>query len=194
MTLDWFSGYKLDSGDRGTAIIEQFSDVAYLLTPVGVLMDTFFVIFFRWILTKAAGLTRFWAIKLYFIATILVAALLIGPAVVLIVPSLYPHFFPLAIVLGPEMTTLNHLLVCLLSSTNVVDALCLLLLLLIMALLMTHRLLWPLIKRPVYAANRKQLVKNTKLLGALGTMLLLYAFPNNPVVKWLTQFLPNLKG
>ena len=79
------------------------------------------------------------------------------------------------------------------SLTNLVDALCLLLLLVIMLLLLAHRLVWPVIKRPIYAANRKQLIKNTKLLGALGTMLLLYAFPNNPVVNWITHFLPNLK-
>ena len=59
---------------------------------------------------------------------------------------------------------------------------------------LTHRLLWPVVKRPIYAANRKGLIKNTNLLGALGTMLLFYAFPNNPVVKWLTDFLPKLKG
>jgi hypothetical protein len=80
------------------------------------------------------------------------------------------------------------------SMTNFVDGLCLLLLLAVMALLLAHRLIWPLIKRPVYAANRKQLIKNTKFLGWLGTALLLYAFPNNPVVKWITHFLPNLKG
>jgi len=80
------------------------------------------------------------------------------------------------------------------SMTNLVDALCLLLLITVMTLLLANRLVWPLIKRPIYAANRKGLIKNTKLLGALGTMLLLYAFPNNPVVKWITHFLPNLKG
>ena len=76
------------------------------------------------------------------------------------------------------------------STTNFVDALCLLLLLVVMVLLLAHRIVWPLIKRPIYAANRKQLIKNTKLLGALGTMLLLYAFPDNSVVKWITRFLP----
>lgn len=35
---------------------------------------------------------------------------------------------------------------------------------------------------------------NTKLLDALGTMLLLSAFPNNPLAKWFTHFLPSLKG
>jgi hypothetical protein len=61
-------------------------------------------------------------------------------------------------------------------------------------MLVVHRLLWPVVKRPIYAANRKQLIKNSKLLGGLGTMLLLYAFPSNPVVKWITHFLPTLKG
>ena len=36
----------------------------------------------------------------------------------------------------------------------------------------------------------KGLIKNTKLLGALGTMLLLYAFPNSTVAKLIARLLP----
>jgi hypothetical protein len=86
------------------------------------------------------------------------------------------------------------LLVVFISMTNLLDALCLLLFISLLLLLLTHRVLWPLIKRPLYAANRKGLVKNTKLLGTLGTMLLMYAFPNNPFVKLLAEFLHKLKG
>jgi hypothetical protein len=66
------------------------------------------------------------------------------------------------------------------SMTNFVDALCLLLSLVIMLLLLAHRPTWPLTKRPTYAANRKQIIQNTDLLGAVGTMLILYAFPQPP--------------
>jgi hypothetical protein len=79
------------------------------------------------------------------------------------------------------------------SMTNFVDALCLLLSLVIMLLQLAHRPTWPLTKRPTYAANRKQIIQNTDLLGAVGTMLILYAFPNRPVIQHITQFLPKLK-
>lgn len=72
-----------------------------------------------------------------------------------------------------------------LGRTNLVDVLCLLLFLFIMLLLLAYRLLSHLIGGTAY---RNQLVKNTRLLGALGTMLLFYAFS---VVKWITHFLPN---
>ena len=78
--------------------------------------------------------------------------------------------------------------------TNLVDIACVVLLAGIMLMLVVHRAVWPTIQRPIYAANRKGLIKNTKLLGTLGAMLLLYAFPSNPIVKWLTDFLPKLKG
>lgn len=42
--------------------------------------------------------------------------------------------------------------------------------------------------------SQKQPIKSTKLPGALGAILLLYAFPNNPVVKFITDFLPKIKG
>ncbi len=133
-------------------------------------------------------------IDLSFGAISLVAALLVGPAFVVLIPSLLVHIDKFHA--SPGITALDAIaqwlgIACM---SNLVDALCLLLLILIMAILLAHRLAWPLLKRPIYAANRKQLIKNTKLLGTLGTMLLLYAFPNNSVVKWITHFLPNLKG
>ena len=80
------------------------------------------------------------------------------------------------------------------SMTNLVDAACILLLIVVMTVLLSHRIIWPLIKRPLYAANRKGLIKNTKLPGYLGIVLLSYALPNNPFVQWLTDFLPKIKG
>jgi hypothetical protein len=152
-------------------------DVVVLL---GVPVDFLFIVFFRWVLKRVAQLSRFWAIVLYLIATCCVAALLIGP------------FF---LNFSGRWSLFEHAdIVGFVSATTLVDALCLLLLISIMLLLLAHRLVWPFMERLVYAVNRKQLIKNTKLLGALGTMLLLYAFPNNPVVQWITHFLPNLRG
>jgi|SRR5271157_4461976 len=148
----------------------------------GVIVDMFFIVFFRWTLRKIGRFSSLAVLVLMLMAVGSIAALLVIPAVPLFANSLVRTG-------GKALLFLRWV-----SATNLVDALCLLLLVAVMMLLLVHRLLWPLIKRPIYAANRKQLIKNTKLLGAMGAMLLLYAFPNNPLVKWITHFLPNLKG
>ena len=153
----------------------------YIFIVPSVLADICFIAFFRWVLGKIAASRSTGPIILCLIAVTVITALLIGPAVTFL---LTPR---------REMESWVFVLVYI-SLTNVVDAACLLLLALVMLLLLAHRLCWPLIKRPIYAANRKQFIKNSKLLGALGAMLLLYAFPNNPLVKWITHFLPFLKG
>ena len=158
-----------------------------LMWSVSICIDIYFIVFFRWVLKKIAGFVSLWTIIYCFVAVSAMAVLLGGPAFAAMLPS-FRHRY-----LGPPSNSLLWL-ICYISTTNLVDTFCLLLLMLIMVLLLTHRLIWPLIKRPIYAANRKQLIKNTKLLGALGTMLLLYAFPNNPVVKWITQYVPFLRS
>ena len=80
------------------------------------------------------------------------------------------------------------------SASSFVDLFCMLLLIVVMAAPLTHRLVWPFIKRPIYAANRKQLIKNSKLLGTLGAMALLYAFKGNPVLRRILDFLPKVRA
>jgi hypothetical protein len=161
-----------------------------LVLAAGISIDIVFIVFFRWILREITKYSTLWAILLSFISTAMLVLLLTGPAVIITSPSLQSRF--LSHVGKATHTPLTFIgFICM---TNLVDALCLLLLLAIMGVLLAHRVLWPLVKRPIYAANRKQLIKNSKLLGALGTMLLMYAFPHNRFVEWITQHLPILKG
>ena len=154
----------------------------WLAIALGIVIDIFFITFFRAMLRKIAELSsNIGAVISFLVAVSIVVVLIIGPAIALTTSPLFLE---------------NDLLfiVGFACATNFVDALCLLLLLSIMLLLLAHRLVWPLIKRPIYAANRKQLIKNSKLLGALGTGLLIYAFPHNRFVEWITQHVPILKG
>lgn len=168
----------------------------------GFWVDVLFIAFFRWVLKAISSTATLWTIIGCLVAVATVGLLLSGPAILASLPRLHQSFaFNFETVADDRFFnrphSLEHLVIfvlCQVSTTNLVDALCLALLTAMITILLVHRLLWPLIKRPIYAANRKQLIKNTKLLGALGTMLLLYAFPNNPLVKWITGFLPNLKG
>jgi hypothetical protein len=173
-------------------LLDMFGGTALdILILFGVVVDILFIVFFRWILQKVAGLSNFWATSWYLFTAISVSAVLTGPAVI----YTFEAERQAARGLGYGLTTLPPLasLLCEVSTTNMVDGILLLVVIAVMAVLLTHRLVWPLLKRLIYAANRKQLIKNSKLLGTLGTMLLLYAFPDNPIVKPITRFLPNLK-
>lgn len=154
----------------------------WLAIALGIVIDIFFITFFRAMLRKIAELSsNIGAVVSFLVAVSIVVVLIIGPAIALTTSPLFLE---------------NDLLfiVGFACATNFVDALCLLLLLSIMLLLLAHRLVWPLIKRPIYAANRKQLIKNSKLLGALGTGLLIYAFPHSRLVEWLTKHVPFLRA
>ena len=145
----------------------------------GMFLDLVFVAFFRWVLRQVSELLSVWTIAMWLMVITVAAVLLIGPA--------FLSFFPAADLWGRNTAML--LLVTWTSMTNLVDAFCLLLLIAVMLFLLAHRLLWPLIQRPVYSAHRRQLIKNSKLLGTLGTMLLLYAFPHDTLLNWIKSLL-----
>jgi hypothetical protein len=154
---------------------------------VGAVSDTAFIVFFRRMPRRVAALSGFWSVIFHLFIIVMVVALLTAPFVI---AAWWKDLMPDAETNVGAVAYLTATW----SGTNLIDVLCLLLLLFIMFFLLAHRIVWPLLKRPLYAANRKGLIKNTKLLGALGTMLIMYAFPNNPIVKWLTDFLPKMKG
>jgi len=62
-------------------------------------------------------------------------------------------------------------------STNTLDAACALLVFVLMLLTLMHRLLWPILERPIYAAQRWNLVSNSTVLAGLGFAALAYALP-----------------
>ncbi len=62
------------------------------------------------------------------------------------------------------------------SATNTLDSLLAGSFVALIILTLLHRLVWPLLERPVYAAHRHNLLSNKRVLPALGIGLLLYAF------------------
>jgi hypothetical protein len=156
----------------------------------GVLMDIFFIAFFRWVLRRISRFMSARTIIFCLFAVGAAVALLIGPVVAGRILYDRGYFDPHHLTAAMRVVMFSGFV----SLTNLIEVLCLLLLIVVMLLLLAHRLVWPIIKRPIYAANRKQLIKNTKLLGAVGTALLMYAFPHNRCMQWITDHVPFLKG
>ncbi len=178
--LPWFVAlgtFTNSLNEPSLVVLPRAIGFVELCILLGVVMDILFITFFRWVLRAIAEMSGLGTICLYLIAISVMTALLVGPAAIWVVSPFHTNSWVAYYV----------------SKTNLVDALCLLLLILVMVLLLAHRLIWPLIKRPIYAANRQQLIKNTKLLGGIGTALVLYAFHNYPAVKWMTDHLPWFK-
>jgi len=48
---------------------------------------------------------------------------------------------------------------------------------------LAHRIIWPVIQRPVYAAQRFNLIAKHKTLATVGVASLNFAFPHNPLVE-----------
>jgi hypothetical protein len=154
----------------------------------GTLSDSLFFVFFRWILRKVAGFSNVWTLGLCGVAMAAVGGLLVAPSI-----SLQDRVGDLASGAGGDAEFYSTLTAMMVSATNWVDAICAVLAIGVMTVLLLHRILWPLIKRPLYAANRKQLIKNSKLLGTLGTACILYAFPSNPLVRGILHVTTLLK-
>jgi hypothetical protein len=193
------------------AVTFLFHSVSALLVVLaifggGLVTDVLFIILFRWVLAKIAGLRSFWTITVCFIAVTATVILMMAPLLALLAfrPGTFEelmqwlaqycrrHLFYYHYLVLPTLRAAQAWF--LISMSNLVDALCLVLLIVIMLLLLAHRLIWPLIKRSIYAANRKQLIENTKLLGALGVALLIFAFPHNRYVQWITRYVPFLRS
>jgi hypothetical protein len=73
-----------------------------------------------------------------------------------------------------------------LAASNNVVAMCLAAYVGICVGMLGHRLFWPILERPLYAACRFGLVRRKKLLGAAGVTLLAAAIPG--VAELLKQF------
>jgi hypothetical protein len=190
--LEWFIVFppNEDSLLPSHPLADAFQVLLMTILP-GVVIDIVFIAFFRWVLKKVSTLNGLGPIMVYLIAVTAFAASLIAPAFWVDSVTWFLRVFARLDYSWAESVSAGLAVIAL---TNLIDVLCLLLLVTIMVALLVHRLSWPFMKRSIYAANRRGLVKNTKLLGTLGTMLLLYAFPNNAIIKWITHFLPNLKG
>lgn len=63
--------------------------------------------------------------------------------------------------------------------TNGFDAGCIMLVIGGMCIAVAHRVIWPIIQRPVYAAQRRHLLLNSKLLGCVGIAFLAMQRPSH---------------
>lgn len=82
---------------------------------------------------------------------------------------------PLLPLVGSQVTRPSEVLLVFVSSTRLFISAVALVHLAVLLLAVAHRVVWPLLSRIVYAAERHKFFKERKLFGSLGTALMIHA-------------------
>ena len=165
-----------------TTPLEVFQYVGPLI--LGVSCDLVFVASTRWLLRRSANLSNVPGLVSFALLNVAIGVVLVSG---LFVPLLLGHRLS-----GVAQMIKTHSAlwasIATVSATNLFSAAVAFFAIILMIAALLHRLIWPMISRPIYAVHRYELVKKPNILGAIGVALLMAGLPNNPVVKWVGQF------
>jgi hypothetical protein len=128
----------------------------------------------RWSVRLASCLSNSPALIAVMLANVVFGAALAGPLVYVVLYSVP--------VLGPSLRALVAI-----SLTSLFTALAAFAVVLVLLGALVHRLVWPVISRPLYAAHRYGLISQHKFVTALGASCLLMAWPNNVLAKAIAK-------
>jgi hypothetical protein len=85
----------------------------------------------------------------------------------------------------PHVASLTALLLLISLQCNVFGGLTALLLFVLILLALMHRIIWPILSRPIYALYRHKVISNHKLVFTVGSMLLAYS---TSALAWIEHF------
>lgn len=174
---------------RQWKILAEMADV-YGLYGGMILSDILFLAANRWALRKSSDMTSAFRISLVFLTNVLLACALLLPLWV----SRHgewtspPCSFQMFLKEQCKLDMLHQSIVTI-GASNVMTAAIALFLVLLTLVALVHRLLWPLLARPVMAAERHGLIEQHKLLVGVGCACLIFAWPNNIIVQAITKLL-----
>jgi hypothetical protein len=175
-------GVPRPSGELHTISgLEVFQYLAPILASV--LCDIGFVMLTRWSLRRSSRLSSLPGLVSFALLNVMLGVVLVGG---LFFPLLLRHRLKSVSDFVTAHSTLWSYVMTI-SATNLLAAAFALLALILMLSALLHRLIWPAISRPIYAAHRFGLFKQHKLLAILGLTFLLMAYPANPLLKWLEK-------
>jgi len=158
-----------------------FGAVIYLIAILSVIG---FVALTRWSLRLASQLSSTPGLIAIILANVALSASLISP---LIFVELLPfHISVYGPTVGRSLISLPRgflIFFYSISVTNLFTAALPVVVVLVLLAALLHRLVWPVISRPVYAAHRHGVITQHKLLTTLGALCLGLAWPHNILVK-----------
>jgi hypothetical protein len=155
-----------------------FGAVIYVIAILSVVG---FVALTRWSLRLASQLSSAPGLITIILANVALSASLLSP---LIFVELLPyHTSVFGSRVGQSLISQFLTFFYSISVTNLFNAALPVVVVLLLLAALLHRLVWPVISRPVYAAHRHGVITQHKLLTALGALCLGLAWPHNILVK-----------
>lgn len=156
----------------------------------GATSDTVFVAITRKILRWTAGLDSFIKIAGLVVLNCAIAVLFIAGPISFLFIRLDIDLIPIAgapgiYSLSVPLHTQIILLFSLIAMTNLMIAVSVSAFIVFALIMLVHRVLWPLVARPMYALQRVGIARRSKLLGTMGIILL--GFGVGVVPDWLKQ-------
>ena len=145
---------------------------------LGVASDFLLLATNRWVLQWSLSESRPLGLLSILIVNVILGLALFVPTY-LFPPDIWRGYFSFETELAIEVTCFSNLAMTVIAFLIVLSTITLLL----------HRLSWPFISRPLYAASRFALIRNSKLLGTLGIICLLGAFPGSTILHRLKELL-----
>ena len=178
-----FLVYMSHTSPAGASLAANVAIFLPLLFGLSATCDVSFIVFARWTLRRISSSNTVRGILLWIFLLLLFLLL-----VVIAVPLAGIR------VMGHSMLVGGVLLFSVF--VNSIDIVVILTTLMIAALVLSHRIVWPLIQRPLYAIQRIEIVdpkewkKRKKLLWVLGVFLIVISFPGFP--SWVIEMLEKI--
>jgi hypothetical protein len=168
-------------------------DVAlgYFFYATGIFGGVGFIALTRWSMKLASHLSNAPGLIATILSNLALSAALVGPLIVAELLAYHVSMFGPKV--GPSVASGTHgwltclIFLCKISISNLFTALAALVVVLVPLVALLHRLVWPVISRPIYAAHRHGLIAQHNFLTALGFSCLLLAWPNNIVVRTMAK-------
>ncbi len=159
-----------------------------LIYTMAILTGIGFIALTHWSMRLASHLSNTPGLIAIILSNIALSAALVGPLIYADLLSYHVSFFGPKT--GPNLVSGAHgflIFLCKISISNLFTALAALVVVLMPLAALLHRLVWPAISRPMYAAHRHGLIAQHKFLTALGVSCLVLAWPNNALVKAIAK-------
>ena len=165
------------SASNGPKVGARVTSFLLLVFGISLLFDISYIAFTRWILRRVSNTDRLTRIMLAIIFQVT------SLAIILVCP------FYLGVKLVPYSQVLAIAMI-VSYAFNSIDVIAALAALMIAMLMLMHRLIWPLIQRPIYAIQRMTLINRKGWLWSAGVALLTFAVMGVP--EWMRTLLERL--
>jgi hypothetical protein len=169
--------YLLAFSPHGKVTGAQLLSILALCLGISLLSDVSYIAFTRWVLRRISKIDRIGQILLAMVLQILfLSALMVLPVYV-----------------GSKLITFSSVLglsMFLAIVLNLIDAFAAASAFIVAALMLIHRLMWPVLQRPIYAIQRMSNVNRKGWIWSVGIALLTFAFMGFP--EWMKALFARL--